>query len=161
MAKRTSAQSFAALFEQFIRGTTPGEREAAEKGMNAWLKKHNKTRSDISAILAQAFADDKASQPPPPQSDPRDVASNPFDSPEFTPAGLVKGIVEKYLTMPPHDAIIFALWICLTHVYTRFRIAPRVALVSKDPDSGKSTARQVAKQLVFRPNPETLGTGAD
>jgi Protein of unknown function (DUF3631) len=45
-------------------------------------------------------------------------------------------------------------------VYTRFRIAPRVALTSENPNSGKSTALEVARCLVFRPNPETLGTGA-
>ena len=33
-------------------------------------------------------------------------------------------------------------------------------LTSEDPDSGKSTALEVARRLVFRPNPETLGTGA-
>ena len=85
---------------------------------------------------------------------------NPFDDPAFTPAGLVEGILTKYVTMPPHTAIIFALWICFTHVYLQFRIAPRVALNSEGPDSGKSTALEVARQLVFRPNPETLGTGA-
>ena len=66
----------------------------------------------------------------------------------------------KYVTMPPHTATIFALWICFTHVYTRFQIAPRVALTSEGPDSGKSTALEVARRLVLRPNPETLGTGA-
>jgi hypothetical protein len=158
--KKTPAQHFAQLFALFTAGATEGERAAAERKMDAWLKRHGKTRADIAAILVQAAADEAASQPPPPQSDPRDAASNPFDSPAFTPAGLVAGIVAKYVTMPPHTATIFALWICFTHVYPRFRIAPRVALVSERPDSGKSTALEVARRLVFRPNPETLGTGA-
>ena len=33
-------------------------------------------------------------------------------------------------------------------------------MTSEGPDSGKSTALEVARRLVFRPNPETLGTGA-
>jgi hypothetical protein len=128
--------------------------------MDAWLKRHGKKRIDIPSILVQAAADDAAAQPPPPQSDPRDAAPNPFESSEFTPAGLVEGIVAKYVTMRSHVSVIFALLICLTHVYPRFRIAPRGALTSEEPDSGKSTALEVARRLVFRPNPETLGTGA-
>ena len=131
MAKKTSAQHFADLFQLFAAGATEGERAAAERKMDAWLKRHGKTRADIQSILVQAANDDKAAQPPPPPSDPRDAASNPFDDRAFNPAGLVEGILAKYVTMPPHTATIFALWICFTHVYPRFRIAPRVALISE------------------------------
>lgn len=155
--KKTPAQHFAQLFALFAAGATEGERAAAERKMDAWLKRHGKTRADIAAILVQAAADEAASQP---RSDPRDTATSSFDDPAFTPAGLVEGIVAKYVTMPPHTATIFALWICFTHVYPQFKIAPRVALTSDGPDSGKSTALEVARRLVFRPNPETLGTGA-
>jgi len=44
---------------------------------------------------------------------------------------LVEGILTKYVTMSSHLAIILALWICFTYVYPRFRIAPRVALISE------------------------------
>ena len=69
--------------------------------MDEWLKNHGKTRGDIQALLAKAYADDLAQQPPPSPSDPRDDAPHPFDDPQFTPAGLVEGIVAKYLTMKP------------------------------------------------------------
>jgi hypothetical protein len=72
----------------------------------------------------------------------------------------VHGITSKYLFMPEHIATVYSLWVCFTHVYTQFRIAPRVALVSKLPDSGKTTALDVARCLVLRPNPEALSTGA-
>jgi hypothetical protein len=158
--KKTSAQHFAQLFALFTAGATEGERAAAERKMDAWLKRHGKTRADIAAILVQAANDDEKSQPPPPRSDPRDAASSPFDDLTFTPAGLVEGILTKYVTMPAHLACILALWICFTHVYPRYRTAPRVALTSKKPDSGKTTTLEVARRLVKRPNPETLGTGA-
>ena len=157
--KKTAAQHFAQLFALFVGGATDGERAAAEQKVDAWLKRHGKTRADIAAILVQAAADEAAAQPPPPPSDSRDTASNPFDNPAFTPAGLVEGILTKYVTMPPHVATILTLWVCFTHVYPRFRIAPRVALTSEGPDSGKSTALEVVRRLVFRSN-ETLGTGA-
>ena len=159
--KTTPAQLFARIFALFMdTSAPPGERETAERKLDRWLKQHGKTRADIPSILAQAAVDDAAAQPPPPPSDPRDSAPHPFDDPRFTPAGLVEGIVAKYVTMKPHVAVIYSLWICFTHVYPQFKIAPRVALTSEGSDSGKTTAKDVARHLVFRPNPEDLGTGA-
>jgi hypothetical protein len=156
MPKQTPAQFFAKLFAQFIRKATPN----AEHMMDEWLKRNGKTRADIQSILNQATADDAAAAPPPPPSDPRDDAPHPFDDPQFTPAGLVEGIVAKYLTMEPYVRIIYVLCIIFTHVFQRFAIAPRAALVSEDIDSGKSTALEVARHLVLRPSPEALATGA-
>ena len=34
------------------------------------------------------------------------------------------------------------------------------SVISEQPDSGKSTALEIARHLVFRPNEETAGTGA-
>jgi hypothetical protein len=160
MAKSTPAQRFARIFELFLNGATPGERDAAERKVNAWLKQHGKTRADIKAILAQAALDDAAQAPPPPPSDPRDVAPNPFEDPAFTPVGLVHGIVGKYLTMEWYVHVIYSLWIVFTHVYPQFEIAPRLVMVSDEPDAGKSTARRVASRLVYRPNEEAFGTAA-
>ena len=61
--KKTPAQHFAQLFALFTAGATEGERAAAERKMDAWLKRHGKTRADIAAILVQAAADEAASQP--------------------------------------------------------------------------------------------------
>jgi Protein of unknown function (DUF3631) len=158
--KKTPAQKFADIFRQFTSGATPWVRTTAESKMDEWLKRHAKTRVDIPLILAEAVADDAASQPPPPQPDPRDTGINPLNDPTFTPADLVERIVARYVWMPPHLMVIFRLCICLAHVYRRFRITPRVAFVSEEPDSGKSTALDVARPLVFRPNPEALGSAA-
>jgi hypothetical protein len=160
MAKSSPAQTFAKIHARFVAGATPDERATAERRMDAWLKRHGKTRIDIQSILVQAAKDDAAAQPPPPPSDPRDSAPHPFDDPAFTPVGLVEGIVAKYVMMKPHAAVIFSLWVCFTHVYLKFAIAPRLALISDNPDSGKTVAKEVARHLVFRPNPEELGTGA-
>ena len=158
--KTTPAQRFAQLFALFMNGATQGEREAAGRKMDAWLKRNQKTRADIASILAQAVADDAAANPPPPPPDPRAAAPHPYKDRQFTPAGLVEGIITKYVTMAEHLRVIFSLWIVFTHVYQRFAIAPRVALISEEPDSGKTTAMDVARHLVFRPNPEALATGA-
>jgi Protein of unknown function (DUF3631) len=159
--KTTPAERFAAMFELWNdAAATDEERQTAKRKCDEWLKRNDKTWRDASAILAQAAADRAAGQPQPPPSDPRDANPNPFDDPQFTPAGLVEGIALKYLAMKPHVAVIYALWVCFTHVYTRFSIAPRIALTSEQPDSGKSTALEIARCLVLRPNDETAGTGA-
>ncbi len=161
MPKSTPEQTFAKFFNMANdEAASQQERDEAEGQMARWLKRHGKTKRDIQTILVKAAAADKAAQPPPSPSDPRDAAANPFEDPAFTPAGLVEGIMVKYVTMTSHTAIILALWVCFTHVYPRFRTAPRVALTSERPDSGKSTVLEIARRLVFRPNPETLGTGA-
>ena len=161
MAKKgTPAQRFAAIFARFTSGSTPGERANAEKAMDNWLKQHGKSRADIPLVLAQAVADDATAAPPPPPSDPRDAAPHPFEDPRFTPAGVVYGLTEKYLAMAPHVRVIYTLYIIATHVYPRFRIIPRLALVSEQPDSGKTVALDVAKCMMLRSNPDVLSTGA-
>src|SRR5262249_5461105 len=157
----TPEQLFARIFAVWVDKNAPqAERDNAERKLDAWLKRHSKTRADIPPILIQAAADDAAAQPPPPPSGPRDGAPHPFDSPEFTPAGLVEGIASKYVWMNEHVRVIYSLSICFTHVYVRFQVAPRVALISEEPDSGKTTALEVARKLVLRPNPEAFSTGA-
>jgi Protein of unknown function (DUF3631) len=161
MPKSTPEQRFAKFFNLANDEAAPQTmRDGAEREMAAWLKRHGKTKRDIQAILVKAAADDKAQQPPPPPSDPRDDAPHPFDDPQFTPAGLVEGIVAKYVTMTPYVSVICSLWTCFTHVYTQFAIAPRIELTSEDPESGKSTTRKVLKYLVYRPNREVLGSAA-
>ena len=48
--KKTPAQHFAQLFALFTGGATEGERAAAERKMDAWLKRHGKTRADIAGF---------------------------------------------------------------------------------------------------------------
>ena len=160
--KTTAAQRFKKLFDLCMDERAPqGERDSAKRKADAWLKQHQKSWRDASSILAQAAVDDAAAAPPPPPSDPRDGTAHPFESSEFSAVGVVTGIVSKYVRMPSdHALIIFALWICFTHVYEQFAIAPRLALVSDEPDSGKTTAKNVAKRLARRPNPESFGTAS-
>jgi hypothetical protein len=160
MPKLTEAQRFHNIFKRWTSGATEAERATAERKMDQWLAKNGKTRADISSLVAQAHADDLAANPPPPPPDPRADAPHPYEDPRFTPAGLVEGIVAKYVTMKPYVSVISSLWTCFTHVYTQFAIAPRIELTSEDPDSGKSTLRKTLKHLVYRPNREVLGTPA-
>jgi len=160
MPKKTPAQRFHDLFKLWTAGATEGERASGEKKAYEWLAKNGKKESDISELVAQAFADDLAANPPPPPPDPRIDESVRFDRERHSPANLVEAIVKMYVTMTEHVRVIFTLCICFTHVYTRFRIAPRVALESRRAGAGKSTALEVGRSLAFRPNEEGIGTGA-
>src|SRR5262249_8756627 len=92
----------------------PAVRAEAEKQIDAWLRRHGKTRADIQSILAQAAADDLKSKPPPP-SDPRDAApAEPLD-PTETVLGLVTSAFKTYLAVNSHEYVALALWAMHTH----------------------------------------------
>ena len=63
--------------------------------------------------------------------------------------------------MRPHVRVTYVLWIIATHVYVKFRIAPRVLLASENPVSGKSTALELARCLIFRANEEAFASDAE
>jgi hypothetical protein len=68
MSKSTPEQTFAKFFNLANDEAAPQhERDVAERKMAAWLKRHEKTKRDIQAILVKAAADDRAAQPPPPR----------------------------------------------------------------------------------------------
>jgi hypothetical protein len=142
--KDNGRSRFKKLFDLCMDESAPqGERDSAKRKADTWLKQHQNSWRDASSILAQAAADDAAAAPPPPPSDPRDGTAHPFESSEFSPVGVVTGIVSKYVRMPSdHAFIIFALWICFTHVYEQFGIAPRLALVSDEPGQRRTGQRQ-------------------
>jgi hypothetical protein len=158
MPKLTPAQRFHNLFKRWATGSTEAERATGERKVDEWLARNGKTRADIAALLAEAHADELKANPPPPPPDPRDSAPHPYDDPRFTPAGLVEGIVKKYVAMSEHVSTIVSLWTPFTHVYMQFAVAPRVVVTSKDPVSGKSTLRRVLSHLVCRPNRASLSS---
>src|SRR5262249_52825197 len=143
------------------KAATKGDRDSAKHQMDNWLKHHKKTLNDIPEILDQARADDAArGAPSPPQPDPRAGMPHPYRRREISPADVVERVTRKYVTMTEPVAVISTLWAIFTHVYERFAIAPRLALVSEEPNSGKSTLRKVHWHLVRRPNPAALSSGA-
>src|SRR5262245_35767173 len=106
----------------------PAVRAEAEKQMDAWLKRHGKTRADIQSILVQAARDEAATPPPPPPSDPREAApAEPLD-PAETVLGLVCGAFKTYLALNSHEYVAMALWAMHTHIYDRYMVTPRLLL---------------------------------
>ena len=159
----TPAQRFKHLFDlSNDESTTPGERASAQRKWQAWLKRNNKKPIEISAILMQAEKDDAAANPPPPP--PPSPSADPLhaaDDPTHNPATVLEEIARRYVVMQSHVRIIYVLWIIATHVYTQFSIAPRVLMTSEDPISGKTTALEFARRLMFRANEEAFATDAN
>jgi hypothetical protein len=156
----TPEQRFKKLFDLANdETTTQAERDSAQRKWREWLKRRGKKAIDVSAILAQADRDDAAANPPPPPP-PYAGKPHPFDDPQHDPATLVEKVVSRYLVMRPHVRVIYVLWIIATHVYTEFRVAPRVLLTSEEPESGKTTALEIARCLIFRANEESFATAA-
>ena len=143
------------------RASTPSQRlNARNKLIKRLAEESLDWANDLPGILGAEWADSTTSSSPAPPSDPRDAAFHPFDNPEFTPASLVEAVTKRYVTMRPHLHVLYVLWLCFTHVYKKFVIAPRMHLTSEDPGAGKSVALEVARRLALRPNPETFSTGA-
>ena len=115
--------------------------------MDAWLKRHGKTRADIQSILVQAAKDDEAAQPPPPPSDPRD--SDPT-GPIITPLYLVHALLQDYIALDKYEYVAMALWAVHTHAYDQFQVTPRLALTSPVRGCGKSITLSVLARLVAR-----------
>ena len=162
---QTPEQKFKHLFDlSFDKSTTQGERDTAQRKWREWLKRRNKTSNDISLILAKAVKDDDDANPHPPP-DPRDrgaasPGAHPFDDADHNPATMIESFARQYLAMREHALVVFVLSIAATHVYEKFSIAPRVLFTSEDPDSGKSTALEIARSLVYRANEESFATAA-
>jgi hypothetical protein len=149
--KITPAQRFAQIFALFTSGAPEGERASAEHKMDAWLKKHDKTRADIPAILAQALADDAAAQPPP-SSDPRDAQPVPDVGENITPLDLIRRMLETYLAYESsHEYVVASCWVLHCFVYDRFDTTPRLLFVSPVENAGKSTSLKVISKLVPYP----------
>jgi hypothetical protein len=163
---QTPEQKFKHLYDLYLdESTTQGERDSAQRKWREWLKRHNKKSSDIPLILAKAVKDDDAANPHPPPPDPRDHgAASPgdhvFDDADHDPATMIEEFVRLYLAMREHALVVFVLSIAATHVYEKFSIASRVLFTSEDPDSGKSTALEIARSLMYRANEESFATAA-
>src|SRR5262249_4051604 len=130
MPKKTPAQRFHDLFKQWTSGANEHVRAEAEKKMDGWLAKHGKTRADISSIVAEAVDAALKANPPPPPPDARVDESVRYDPKRHSVASLVENLLRAYVTMSEPVLVIYSLAICLTHVYTRFAIAPRIVLAS-------------------------------
>jgi hypothetical protein len=161
------------LAQLFARATGEGcsdaERANAWRKLDAQLHKHAKNRNDIPQLLVlHQTQPDHANTCPlrsaqsSPAPDPRDAdpQPHPFTDPNFTPVGVVHGILEQYVALQPHEYVAVALWAIHTHVYDHFMVTPRLFLTSPVRGCGKTVLLDVLSRLVARPKQSDNATAA-
>lgn len=72
----------------------------------------------------------------------------PVDGPEVLSA--VVATFVRYVALPPHAAVVLALWAALTHAFEAFLHSPRLNLCSPEKGCGKTLVLDVLASLVPR-----------
>jgi Protein of unknown function (DUF3631) len=121
---------------------SPNANEAANARdrLTALLAKHGLSWIDIPACVAAANADDDAKKATPGNTSTTGTAAqqNPSVGPEVNVLDLVLRLLELHVAITPEERMAVALWILHTHVFVRFPIAPRLALMSPVRGCGKT-----------------------
>jgi hypothetical protein len=65
---------------------------------------------------------------------------------------VVEDILEEYIWTTPEERLAIALWVLHTHVYEKYKITPRLALLSPVFGCGKTTLMILMEHLVANPS---------
>jgi hypothetical protein len=65
--------------------------------------------------------------------------------------GLVHSFLERHVDAKPHQLIGMALWPFHTHIYNKFDVSPRLAILSPVEETGKSTALKILLGMAWKP----------
>jgi hypothetical protein len=128
--------------------TNRGERDTAFRKIEEWLHRYGKTWNDVPELLHDPNAGAQR------YTDPRDATASQHAAsttdPTITPLDLIRHMLEEYVSVKPHEYIALALWIAHTHVFDRFMVTPRLALISPVRNCGKTTLLDVIGCLAAR-----------
>jgi hypothetical protein len=131
-----------------------GERESSRQWLNDLLIRCRKTWNDLADLLlsptSPSWADRTTHSTPPPG----------FDGSDFAVVDLVHRIVEWYVWLAPTQRVAVTLWILHAHVYGRFQVTPRLALVSPVRACGKTVLVELVEALVPKPEKSDTITAA-
>ena len=121
------------------------EREAARQWLLELLIRRRKSWNDLTDLLCSptspSWVDDVNDTTPPPE----------FDGAQFAVIDLVHCLTEMYVALTPAQRVAVTLWILHAHVYDRFQITPRLAVVSPVRGCGKTTLMLLIEMLVPKP----------
>lgn len=123
---------------------TAGEVESARDKLIKLLTKHGLTWNDLPAILA-------ATEPPGATSSSASHSQQPSDPPQVSVLDLVLRLIELHLALTPEQRIAKALWLLHSHVFGRYPVTPRLALLSPVRGCGKTTALILLEALTADP----------
>jgi len=105
---------------------SPSDKEAlsARKKLSRLLAKHELSWNDLPAILADINASNSRATAAP--------SGGPVDPPELNVIDLVLRLIEEHIAITAEERMAVALWLLHTWVFGRFRITPRLALLSSN-----------------------------
>jgi hypothetical protein len=121
------------------------ERESARQWLLNLLIRCRRTWNDLVDLLCSPVSPSWADMPdpsPPPGFD---------EGQKYAVIDLVHRIISYYVALTPTQHIAVTLWILHTHVYDRFQVTPRLALVSPVRGCGKTVALSLIETLVPKP----------
>jgi hypothetical protein len=117
-----------------------GEREAAWTKIDELLRKYRRSWTDLPDLLLKTAA-----------SDPVDVGEDdPAPATNVNILDVVHYVVGEYVDLRPHEYVAVALWILHAHLFDRFLVTPRLALVSPVRGCGKTTLLALIERLLPR-----------
>jgi hypothetical protein len=112
------------LYERHKRTTFKGEADNCRDAILKILGRYGKGWDDLRAIIDPSILD------------------------------LIEELLDRYSwTTQPREQTAIALWILHAHVYRQFNVTPRLAILSLEPESGKSVLLELIQHLVPRPMP--------
>lgn len=118
--------------------TNPNEAANAHNKLLKLLAERGLSWNDITACVAAADAEDKV---------PKNTQTA-SSGPEVNVLDLVLRLLELHVALTPEQRMAVALWILHTHVFDRFAITPRLALLSPVRGCGKTTLLALLDLLV-------------
>jgi Protein of unknown function (DUF3631) len=132
---------------RLIGSSNANEAARAREALVTVLTKHGLTWNDVSTCIAEADAADASTAPKP-----ASPSGAPGPGPEVNVLDLVLRLVELHIGLTPEQRMGVALWILHTHVFGRFTITPRLALLSPVRGCGKTTLLVLLELLCSDPD---------
>jgi hypothetical protein len=140
-----------------IGSSNANEAATAREKLVKLLTEHGLTWNDIPACIAAADEDDRVNQAR--RQQPRG-SPGATSGPDVDVLELVLYLVERHVAVTPEERMVIALWILHTHVFDRFDVTPRLALLSPVRGCGKTTLLMLLELLVAEPYRSDNVTGA-
>jgi hypothetical protein len=143
------------LFRSMDPSNLKGATAAHEKLLEA-LAKHGLTWNDIPDCVAAADEDDRVKKAR------RQSSSQPHGSPapSADPLEIILHLIERHVAITPEERMLAALWVLHAHVFDRFDVTPRLALLSPVRGCGKTTLLILLELLTADPHRSDNTTGA-
>jgi Protein of unknown function (DUF3631) len=116
-----------------------GEREAGWAKIDELLRKYRRSWTDLPDLLLKTAASDV------------DIGEDdPAPTNDVNVLDLVHYVVGEYVDLRPHEYVAVALWVLHVHLFERFLVTPRLALVSPVRGCGKTTLLALIERLLPR-----------